>query len=96
MLVVIEPPTAIVGDGPGGSITGVKRPADVMGAVGESKFLIHALYLYVCMYVCMYVCIRVKVNILLVILGVRVAGQCSDEVRLAVEKCRQILVHTLG
>ena len=70
----------------------MKRPADVMGAVGESKFLIHALYLYVCMYVC----IRVKVNILLVILGVRVAGQCSDEVRLAVEKCRQILVHTLG
>ncbi len=56
MLVVIEPPTAVVGDGPGGSITGVKRPADVMGAVGESKFLIHALYLYVCMYVCMYIC----------------------------------------
>lgn len=52
MLVVIEPPTAIVGDGPGGSITGVKRPADVMGAVGESKFLIHALHVYVCMYTC--------------------------------------------
>ena len=51
---------------------------------------------YMCIYIRMYVSIRVKVNILLVILGVRVAGQCSDEVRLAVEKCRQILVHTLG
>ena len=56
MLVVIEPPTAIVGDGPGGSITGVKRSADVMGGVGESKFFIHALYVYIYTYVCIYTC----------------------------------------
>ena len=69
------------------SITGIKRSANAMGATDESNCNLNT-YIHTYIHTSELLIVEVRVGITL--------GQCSEEVRLAVEKCRQSLVHILG